>query len=400
MLKSKRAWWIIGGSVIVLLVWWLLLSVWPVASDGFGAAQSLPGDTCQTYNGTGLPVAIPDSWYITNTVSSIPVAQTGYITGITVTVTISHTFSADLAFSLCGGDRMACLLSRGDGTGQDGIWTFVWSDTGTEELYGPPFVGPYLAEEPLATLLGKKAAGWWRLLVRDEYSGDTGSLNAWSLEICTTQATPTLTPSPTYYDPLATWTPLYDCTDDYFVAKNNDDPCNCSAPTFDLVPDSDSYSGLPWTGNEYYRICYPGCYSLNAHFSARMVNQANRLTLFGGGVSCEIVPLTGSSESSGNSCIAGDCLGLGCKTAICEAHSDVDIVDNGSFPGWLFVLNSGNFSTCSLAAPYTQWEYDVDFGECVPRGPPTPTPGVTRTPTPTITPACTARPGGPNWWIW
>jgi|GEM_PF-4107264 len=46
-----------------------------------------------------------------------------------------------------------------------------------------PYGGSYRPHQPLSAFIGENAGGVWTLFIRDNVSYDTGSLQAWGLEI-------------------------------------------------------------------------------------------------------------------------------------------------------------------------------------------------------------------------
>ena len=50
--------------------------------------------------------------------------------------------------------------------------------------------GTYLPSNPLSAFNGQEANGQWQLTITDNYSGDSGNLDAWSLNVCMSSAAP------------------------------------------------------------------------------------------------------------------------------------------------------------------------------------------------------------------
>lgn len=99
--------------------------------------------------------------------SSVSVAESGTVRGLTVGVDITHTFIGDLRveFAAPSGDR-AVLHNRGGGSTDNLITTY-----------------DSIATPALAVLAGASAAGDWELRVTDLAGRDVGKLNHWSLEL-------------------------------------------------------------------------------------------------------------------------------------------------------------------------------------------------------------------------
>ncbi|MCP3933745.1 MAG: hypothetical protein GY708_00080 [Actinomycetia bacterium] len=122
---------------------------------------------CADADATGLPLAIVDNQTTTSQMSIVsgPVVGT-----IEVTVDISHTYIGDLIVTLTSPSATEVVLHNQSGGSSDDI-------VGT---YGVNLT----AAGSLAAFAGETSAGTWTLEISDEAGGDTGNLNAWSLDIC------------------------------------------------------------------------------------------------------------------------------------------------------------------------------------------------------------------------
>ncbi len=115
-------------------------------------------DPSGTYeNNTPSPIPDNDSAGVS---SVIEVAEGGTLSGVSVTVDITHTYRGDLTVRLEKGGVTSTLIER-DGGGEDNLQrTF---DVGDFD--------------------GQDAAGTWTLTVVDNANADTGTLNSWSLSL-------------------------------------------------------------------------------------------------------------------------------------------------------------------------------------------------------------------------
>lgn len=146
--------------------------------------------SCNTYsNNTAL--AVPDGTgsnvpgaVVTKTLS-VPV--TAEISDVNVTVAATHTYTWD----------MVVAMNHPDGT-QVALWNRNCNNasTGFNILFndGAPAIvcvsggnvsGTYTPSTALSQYNGKPANGTWTLLAADYWNGDTGSINNWSVEVCT-----------------------------------------------------------------------------------------------------------------------------------------------------------------------------------------------------------------------
>lgn len=121
------------------------------------------GSTPTTLSGSNTtPLAIPDD-DPTGVASDISITGAGNVAAVRVTVDIAHPFLADLVISIAkDGGTPVELLREEYAEGTTLVRTF-----------------------PVDAFNGQPAAGTWTLRVSDVAGGDTGTLNAWSIEIVT-----------------------------------------------------------------------------------------------------------------------------------------------------------------------------------------------------------------------
>jgi subtilisin-like proprotein convertase family protein len=118
------------------------------------------------------------------------------ISKVTVSFWMPHTFDADIDIQLIGPDSTAIPIITNNGGSSD---NFGNNCSGSESTYddssttfiaqaAAPFAGTFRPEVPLSAFNGKTgsaANGTWTLRIRDSFSGDTGTLNCWKLNIWT-----------------------------------------------------------------------------------------------------------------------------------------------------------------------------------------------------------------------
>lgn len=124
------------------------------------AAVCQGGSETRTYSATPS-LAIPDNTPA-GVSSTIEVPDAGTIGSAKVTVDIAHTYQGDLKVTLHHAGQSIVLHDRSGGT-QDNLQTTF----------------------DVAGLTGQALQGEWRLEVSDNASIDTGTLNAWSVEVVT-----------------------------------------------------------------------------------------------------------------------------------------------------------------------------------------------------------------------
>ncbi len=116
--------------------------------------------------------------------------------GVTITdlnvinLTGNHTYVGDLTFSLRGPNNVTITLLDGPCTGGFEDFNINLDDAGAVDLACPMTTGA--VNKPvglLSTFNGINSAGTWTLTVRDNSTGDGGSLTGWGLNINGTSAT-------------------------------------------------------------------------------------------------------------------------------------------------------------------------------------------------------------------
>ncbi|MEZ4768690.1 MAG: proprotein convertase P-domain-containing protein [Caldilineales bacterium] len=156
----------------------------PTATPG-PTATATPGPSCTTFDSGTLALAIRDR---TNTYSTIAVPNVGTITDVNVTIgQISHTYDADLDIYIRNPANVQRMLSTDNGGSGDNYTNTVFDDEAATAVTSgsAPFSGSYRPEQTLSAFDGGNAAGTWTLRVYDDARGDTGTLQSWSVTICT-----------------------------------------------------------------------------------------------------------------------------------------------------------------------------------------------------------------------
>jgi M6 family metalloprotease-like protein len=126
-------------------------------------------ETTTPTGGTVADLLIPDD-DPAGARSSLDVAATGVLTGLTVTVDVLHPFIGDLQVDLIAPDGTSVRLRDREGGSSDNLHATYDSTR---------------AGSPLAALHGKPAAGRWTLHVVDTARRDTGRLNQWKIDVQT-----------------------------------------------------------------------------------------------------------------------------------------------------------------------------------------------------------------------
>ena len=140
------------------------------------------GSSTATVETNTTDYSIPDQSYVESTISVSSAANASDITSVTVNIT--HTYCADLELTLYAPNGSSIDLSSDNGSSGNNYTNTVFIATaGTAITAGSaPFTGSYTPEQAFSNLTGT-ANGTWKLRVNDDYSGDTGDLLDWEINI-------------------------------------------------------------------------------------------------------------------------------------------------------------------------------------------------------------------------
>lgn len=140
---------------------------------------------CATTNNT-TSVAISASGAPTiNSIINIP--SGGTLSDVNLGVNITHTYVSDLTITLTGPTgASAIVFNRGCGSSQNINATF--DDSGSVIACGanPAVSGIVIPANALSVFNGLNPVGNWTLTVADGFNQDGGSLDSWSLNLCST----------------------------------------------------------------------------------------------------------------------------------------------------------------------------------------------------------------------
>lgn len=158
-------------------------------SKSFSVGATVTTNTnCNTYTTGAISTSIPDNNGTANGVVFVPinVTETTPVTDLKVSADVTHTAIGDLLLQLqpagpgfaniwfnnCGGNNNM------DVTLEDGAGPIIC---------GNPTAGTFSPDSPLSAFYdGSDRSGTWNLVFVDLATGDTGTVNEWSIELCTT----------------------------------------------------------------------------------------------------------------------------------------------------------------------------------------------------------------------
>jgi subtilisin-like proprotein convertase family protein len=139
---------------------------------------------CLCYPSSDVPQPILDN---ETALSTVNVADTLALTDVNVgSLSITHTYDADLAVFLISPQGTRVELFTGVGSSGDNFTNTALDDECATPITSgtAPFTGCYQPEGSLSNFDGQNSAGVWSLEVTDNWEEDTGTLEAWSLELC------------------------------------------------------------------------------------------------------------------------------------------------------------------------------------------------------------------------
>ncbi len=142
---------------------------------------------CTTLVSTDVPKAISSSGTPTVT-STIQINESGIISDLNVLdIQGTHTWVNDLTFTITSPSGTSVTLVSEICAGSIENFNFSFDDqAGTAIIPCPPTDGgTYIPLSDLSAFNGEQMNGTWTLTINDAFDVDGGSLNAWSLEICT-----------------------------------------------------------------------------------------------------------------------------------------------------------------------------------------------------------------------
>ncbi|HEY4309282.1 MAG TPA: proprotein convertase P-domain-containing protein [Pirellulales bacterium] len=143
-----------------------------------------------TVNSNSTPQTVADM--ATTLSTAVATGLAGAITDINVSLTLHHTNDSDLNVTLISPDgTYVPLINHSGGSGANFINTTL--DDQAIKAIGSgtaPFTGSFKPASVLSALNGKNPNGTWKLLVSDTVSGNSGTLDSWSLKITTNAGEP------------------------------------------------------------------------------------------------------------------------------------------------------------------------------------------------------------------
>ncbi len=209
--------------------------------------------SCTTYaSATNLNLAIPDGTGANTqgpaVFSDINVGDIGNVQEVRVTIDVSHTYVGDLLIQLQDPNdaQFSTIWNRNCNDADRDDINVTFQDGEAEIVCAQPTAGTYAPANPLSIFNGVAQEGNWQLALVDFYNGDTGTLNGWSIDICTTTVIPLNTEHP---DLEATFSIYPNPNNGEFTVKFNGASGNVDLQVFDIRGRSILNKAYDSTGN-------------------------------------------------------------------------------------------------------------------------------------------------------
>lgn len=142
--------------------------------------------SCNTYTATDTPITISEVGINTYT-STINIPSNLSITDVNVGIDITHSWDSDLDITLTSPSGTIIQLTSDNGGQGDNYSGTIFDQQATNMVTAgtAPFSGSYIPEGNLSNLNGQLSGGNWILTVTDDANDDGGTLNSFTLTICT-----------------------------------------------------------------------------------------------------------------------------------------------------------------------------------------------------------------------
>jgi subtilisin-like proprotein convertase family protein len=159
------------------------LADWTIYLDTNNNSVADSRSITQTSGDVFVPTV--DEGAIASDISINSVAVFGRVLDVNVSINLTHTWDADLDVYLISpsGTRVRLFDDIG-GSGNNFTNTTLDDEAATAITAGVvPFIGSFRPEQPLSTFDHEKPQGAWRLEVSDDFPGESGTLDNWSITI-------------------------------------------------------------------------------------------------------------------------------------------------------------------------------------------------------------------------
>lgn len=129
---------------------------------------------------------VPKSFGATSNTSNLTINDVGQVDSLRVTLSINHTWDADVIATLISPSGRRVVLFSEVGQNGDNFINTTFDDNATTPIANgtAPFTGTFKPAEPLSSLRGEASNGVWKLELQDVFPpADNGTLTAWQLDM-------------------------------------------------------------------------------------------------------------------------------------------------------------------------------------------------------------------------
>lgn len=171
-------------------VYWRVRPANGACLGDFSSVFSFNTIFCGNYVSTNVPITIPNVASTVQSTLTVPADENISIENVSVNINITHTYIRDLIVTLISpSGTQVRLLNRpcpNSALYQNAVATF--SSTGVAlscNLQPQNAVsGNVLPVDPITNFVGQNSQGVWTLRVQDAVNQDGGTINSWSLNLC------------------------------------------------------------------------------------------------------------------------------------------------------------------------------------------------------------------------
>ncbi len=178
----------VSGLTVASDYYWRVLPKNPVCAGTFSSGYKFTTGQliCANSSSVNIPVTIPAT--VATVTSTIDVPSGVTISNVSLNVDITHTWINDLSLKLTSpsGTTITLVANPCNANISVNDINATFDDAGTAFVCGnlPGISGTVLPTQPFSTFVGESSTGTWTLSVVDAYNQDGGTLNSWSLNIC------------------------------------------------------------------------------------------------------------------------------------------------------------------------------------------------------------------------
>ena len=178
----------VSGLTAASDYYWRVLPKNPICGGTFSAGYKFTTGQliCANSTSVNIPVTIPAT--VATVTSTIDVPSGVTISNISLNVDITHTWINDLSLKLTSpaGTTITLVANPCNANASVNDINATFDDAGTAFVCGnlPGISGTVLPTQSFSTFVGQSSTGTWTLSVVDAYNQDGGTLNSWSLNVC------------------------------------------------------------------------------------------------------------------------------------------------------------------------------------------------------------------------